>query len=149
MVIRFFKYKGLPNVLNKQVVVIGEVEGSLMTPLNLISPTITIRNTIENVNNLDYCYIDALQRYYFVENATYELANKLTLELNLDVLYTYKDFILNSFATSTVSENANLFTSQASTPYDIRANVKRIDSINAIDKFNPKGTLLMITMKGK
>lgn len=87
------------NVINKTLPVPVEIEIRLSNDVDVINPTIRLRN-IEGVNYDDYNYafIDVLGRYYFIDKLGRVSASDNMLYLSCDVLETYKDEILSSKA---------------------------------------------------
>lgn len=87
------------NVINKTLPVPVEIEIRLSNDVDVINPTIRLRN-IEGINYDDYNYafIDVLGRYYFIDKLGRVSATDNMLYLSCDVLETYKTEILNSNA---------------------------------------------------
>lgn len=87
------------NVINKTLPVPVEIEIRLSNDVDVINPTIRLRN-IEGINYDDYNYafIDVLGRYYFIDKLGRVSASDNMLYLSCDVLETYKDEILSSKA---------------------------------------------------
>lgn len=66
---------------------------------NILTPTVRLLiNNITEFLKRNYCFIETLQRYYFIDSVTIERGNIATLELSIDVLMTYKDDILRASA---------------------------------------------------
>lgn len=66
---------------------------------SILNPTIRVR--IGNVTEFlkrNYCFIETLQRYYFIDGITIERGGIATVELEIDVLMTYKDDIKQAVA---------------------------------------------------
>lgn len=66
---------------------------------SILNPTIRVR--IGNVTEFlkrNYCFIETLQRYYFIDGITIERGGIATVELEIDVLMTYKDGIKQAVA---------------------------------------------------
>ena len=87
------------NVINKTLPVPVEIEIRLSNDVDVINPTIRLRN-IEGVNydDFNYAFIDGLGRYYFINKLGRVSASDNMLYLSCDVLETYKTEILNSNA---------------------------------------------------
>lgn len=87
------------NVINKTLPVPVEITIRLSNDVDVINPTIRLRN-IEGINYDDYNYafIDVLGRYYFIDKLGRVSASDNILYLSCDVLETYKDEILSSKA---------------------------------------------------
>lgn len=81
----------LDKTLNNPLKLTGTVRG--VDNVNIISPIISISNIDEQITNYNYAYIKEFNRYYFINNIR-SLRNDLwLLELDIDVLTTYKDQI--------------------------------------------------------
>ena len=66
---------------------------------NILTPTVRLHiNNITEFLKRNYCFIETLQRYYFIDSVTIERGGIATLELSIDVLMTYKDDILRASA---------------------------------------------------
>ena len=55
---------------------------------NVVNPYIIIE-MIENYNDINYCYIAALQRYYYVSGFSILTGNQLRVDLQCDVLMSF------------------------------------------------------------
>lgn len=64
--------------------------GSLLTPFIILSA-----NNV-NISSCNYCYIENINRYYFINDIIILDNNRVQLQLNIDVLYTYKNSIYSS-----------------------------------------------------
>lgn len=62
---------------------------------DIINPTVRLSGAW-NLMGYNYAYIEELNRYYFISNISLDRGDIITMSLSLDVLYTYKDEILNS-----------------------------------------------------
>lgn len=81
----------LDKTLNNPLKLTGTVRG--VDNVNIISPIISISNIDEQITTYNYAYIKEFNRYYFINNIR-SLRNDLwLLELDIDVLTTYKDQI--------------------------------------------------------
>ena len=67
------------------------VSANLKTPCSIMRPVVQITKGAPGTNwyQCNYAYISAFGRYYFVDNITAENDGIITLELTVDVLYTY------------------------------------------------------------
>ena len=87
-----------------------------------------------------------MNRYYFVSEKQQD-GDICTVRLRVDVLFTYKDIILNSTATLTKSENGNKYLSNRSNVVDVRPNIRKLDFPNK-GLLNETGSIIMVTIKG-
>ena len=95
------------NVINKTL------ENGLVIPINLkrdvniLFPNLVLK-TIDGVElrNYNYCFIDVLQRFYFIDSV--QSMNNLLWQLNLtcDVIETYKSDVLSSNAVYKIDSKA-------------------------------------------
>ena len=85
------------NVINK---VLGDgvtIPIMLKSDVNIVQPTLILSDLeLYNFNNYNYCFIDVLNRYYFIDSVT-SINNRLwKLECTVDVLETYKADVLSA-----------------------------------------------------
>ena len=142
--IKTFNYDGKPNEVNKTLQENEEYTGVLNSTVNVLTPVVRFR-TRTHVN-FNYVYIDSLNRYYFVSEISQD-GDICTVRLRVDVLFTYKDIILNSTATLTKSENGNKYLSNRSNVVDVRPNIRKLDFPNK-GLLNETGSIIMVTIKG-
>ena len=144
MLIKTYNYNGEPNRVNKTLQENEEYTGVLNSTVNILEPVIRFRTT--NIVTFNYVYIESLKRYYFVSEIRQD-GDICTVRLRVDVLFTYKDIILNSTATLTKSENGNKYLSNRSNVVDVRPNVRKLDFPNK-ELLNETGSIVMVTIKG-
>jgi len=142
--IKTFNFDGKPNEVNKTLQENEEYTGVLNSTVNILEPVIRFRSN--NVVTFNYVYIESLNRYYFVSEIRQD-GDICTVSLRVDVLFTYKDIILNSTATLTKSENGNKYLSNRSNVVDVRPNVRKLDFPNK-ELLNETGSIVMVTIKG-
>lgn len=142
--IKTFNFDGKPNEVNKTLQENEEYTGVLNSTVNILEPVIRFRSN--NVVTFNYVYIESLQRYYFVSEIRQD-GDICTVRLRVDVLFTYKDIILNSTATLTKSENGNKYISNRSNVVDVRPNIRKLDFPNK-ELLNETGSIVMVTIKG-
>ena len=84
--------KSADNVIGKDLEEVGRVDIRFRADIDIINPQLKIKN---NGLKFNYCYIEQLKRFYFVESV--QVRGRLVeLVLNVDVLETYKEDIKNS-----------------------------------------------------
>ena len=142
--IKTFIYNGKPNEVNKNLQANAEYMGVLNVTFNVLNPVIRFRTKTPVTFN--YVFIESLNRYYFVSEKQQD-GDICTVRLNVDVLFTYKDIILNSIATLTKGENGNKYLSNRSNVVDVRPNIRKIDFPNK-EILNETGSIIMVTIKG-
>lgn len=82
------------NTINKNLTDLKEYDITLKNPENVINPTIMLNHRDEFTQN--YAYIPAFSRYYFIRDITRVNRDLVQLRLEVDVLESYKEDILNS-----------------------------------------------------
>lgn len=89
-------YNDEKNRINKNVSFSIDIPGTLREASDVVNPSIMIEASVDAVCGFNYAYIPEFQRYYFIQNCT-AFRNSLTvINLTVDVLYTYKESIMNS-----------------------------------------------------
>lgn len=104
MVVKIFKTKSAPNVLNKiltEVVAFDEV--IFKDDTSLLNPTIIINGvsnassyTIEDIGTSNYISIPKVNRYYFITDITMMSGGRVAITGKVDVLMSFKNDILGS-----------------------------------------------------
>ena len=96
MTITLYKSTADPRVLNKgtQLLTLETVSAKVYYPLNILAPTFSIKYT-SSLITANYCYIQELGRYYFLNEPTLESGTVITFTGNVDVLMTYRTAINN------------------------------------------------------
>lgn len=93
MDIIFYNNTSDPNTINKALNEVTTLSGELKTICDIISPNITISNN--GMINANYCYIPEFGRYYFIVRQTILTNNVIEIDLNVDVLESFKLEILS------------------------------------------------------
>ena len=111
-----------------------------LNSVDYLKPKITVKSLPQNAN---YCYIDALGRYYFIEQIEVLKNGLYDVYLSVDVLYTYRNDIKNSIAE--IVESSSLLNADKVdyTP----ENVETVNEIALTNPFNTKSDVL-ITVNG-
>ena len=87
------------NIINKDLDEKYRFNIKMKKDIDLITPTIILNDKgTMNFNSCNYCYIEEFNRYYFIRTIE-NLANRVwVLQLECDVLESFKNDILNSDA---------------------------------------------------
>lgn len=100
MELTFYKQAATPNRVDKSdyLTLVGTLSNVVLKDdTNLMSPTFILK-TSEIVYNSNYVYCSFTHRYYYINNIDALSGGRLAIHCSIDVLYTYKDEILNSSA---------------------------------------------------
>lgn len=76
----------------------------IFKPSDLIHPRLVL-GSFQNMTDKNYCYIAKFNRHYFINNVTVTSAQRVIMDLTVDVLYTYGDDIVKCTGTVLRSEN--------------------------------------------
>lgn len=79
--------------INKSLTVVDTLTGVLKDNTSLTHPVILIEHN--DPTNFNYCYIDAFNRYYYVNDVVIVRNNLMQISLSVDVLESFKTAILN------------------------------------------------------
>ena len=71
-----------------------ELDVPLKHSTDLIKPTLVI-NSENNLQNINYCYIDTFERYYFIDKVETIRNNMYKINCTVDVLESFRMDILN------------------------------------------------------
>lgn len=97
MQITFYSTDDGENVINKTLVKGVTITIHLKRETDILNPVLTLTNEVD-YKQYNYCYIDFLNRYYFIRTVRQLNSVLFHVELSCDVLETYKDKILSSKA---------------------------------------------------
>lgn len=87
------------NTINKDLEYKYELNIKYKDNINIISPTIILNdNDVMNFMECNYCYLSDFERFYFIRTIENINNNLWGLELECDVLESFKDDIMNSYA---------------------------------------------------
>lgn len=114
MRIIFYTNNSDSNELNKNINLVTELQCNVNRDnLNILSPILFLSYFDIKELNINYCYIEELNRYYFINSYTIEKNNLIKLQLETDVLMTFKnDILLSSGIVKETKNNQNNFSSQ-------------------------------------
>lgn len=93
------------NVVDKTVTTINTVSCALKDPTEMVDPVLKLAGD-SIVSGANYCWIEALGRFYFIREKTQVTAGVVELQLHVDVLMSFKDSIRRSRALVEVVGNA-------------------------------------------
>lgn len=111
MNIILYKSKCERNVINKLAYLtqLLTMDGTMRNGLDVDYPSIDIdisdATTRGDILSANYVYISDFNKYYYVLNRYFTLNNILTIELEIDLLYTFKNTISNSVGYVARNEN--------------------------------------------
>lgn len=98
MDLKFYKQSATPNRVDKSgyLTEIGTLSGVILkAETNLMRPTFILK-TSPLVYNSNYLYNSFTKRYYYIKTITAMSGGRIAIDCDIDVLFTYKNEILNS-----------------------------------------------------
>lgn len=96
MTVFLYKNNSQPNVIDKDIDKIDELNCDLLGVCSELSPVLEIGYNPDFID-CNYCYIDVFKRYYYVV-VTVDDAKRMILNCSVDPLMSWKTGILNSEA---------------------------------------------------
>ena len=143
MTVIFYKYDGIKNKINKTLKNGLTVNDVIMhNDFDITAFELLIKDTNFN-SEYNYCYIQDLGRYYFIESVEKMNGTIYKIRLTVDVLKSFSTQIENINAIITKSENPddNFVDCEKSENYTSEV-------INLTDNFNHSGNLILVTSLG-
>lgn len=137
MIITLYKNSSNNKTINKILSADKNIEGILRNDTNIEYPSLILKGIYTEFN---YCYIPIFQRYYFIENIIIH-GNTTIIECSIDVLTTYKEDILNSYALLNQASNYNPYFN-GGYHYEEKTEFRKYNFQN---NFNSEGTLILVT----
>ena len=143
MTVIFYKYDSIKNKINKTLsngLTINDVV--IQNDFDITDFELLIKNNNFN-SEYNYCYIQDLGRYYFIESVEKMNGTIYKIRVSVDVLKSYANDIQNISAIITKSENPddNFVNCEVSENYTNEV-------INLTDNFNHSGNLILVTSLG-
>jgi len=100
MKITLYKTTDQNNTINKNLTDPLEININLKRSEDQERPRLLLQNDNDKYKGYNYAYIDFFKRYYFVESTSNNNDRIIELQLETDVLETYKNDILNAQASN-------------------------------------------------
>ena len=143
MTVIFYKYNGIKNKINKTLENGLTVNDVIMhNDFDITAFELLIKDTNFN-SEYNYCYIQDLGRYYFIESVEKMNGTIYKIRLTVDVLKSFSTQIENIQAIITKSENPDNDFVDCEKSENYTSEV-----INLTDNFNHSGNLILVTSLG-
>lgn len=99
MQVTFYNNKAKPTKLDKSnfITLIGATSFHFKDNCSAQKPIIYMEKN-EQLLNANYCYIDTLNRYYYIDNVVLSKGGIMEFQLSCDVLMSFRNDILNATA---------------------------------------------------
>ena len=92
MELQIYNNNSNTNVINKNITLVGTLNFNLKADNSILQPILILKNY--SVGN--YCFIKEFNRYYYITDIRVLTGGLYQLQLDVDVLMTYKDVIINN-----------------------------------------------------
>lgn len=90
MELKIYNNNSNNNVLNKNITLVDTLEFNLKIDNSILQPVLILKNYKRG----NYCYIEKFNRYYYITDIKLLTGGLYQLQLDVDVLMTYKDIIM-------------------------------------------------------
>lgn len=144
MEVILYKNKSSHNTINKVLEEIKRINIVFKQDFNLLNSVLVIKSS--NLLNANYLYIPNLNRYYFINNQEIISKNVINVYIEVDVLESFKDDILNSEALIKSSTDYNKYYDDGTYLNEIDKEITNYKSNVTIDYSKPK--LILSTLGG-
>ena len=91
MELQIYNNNSNTNVLNKKITLVDTLEFNLKADNSILQPILILKN----YKTGNYCYIKEFNRYYYISDIRVLTGGLYQLQLEIDVLMTYKDKIMS------------------------------------------------------
>lgn len=113
MNLTFFTNLSDANVLNKNLVHFeygtdNIVHCEITDECDITSPVFVLGSSTFDITNVNYCYCDYFERFYFIEKTAILPNGIIKLFCKEDVLYTYAEWVRSYYGVIRRQENVNL-----------------------------------------
>ena len=92
MELQIYNNNSNTNVLNKNITLVSTLDFSLKNDNSILQPVLILKN----YSSGNYCYIEKFKRYYYITDIKLLTGGLYQLQLEVDVLMTYKDIIMTN-----------------------------------------------------
>lgn len=104
MELKIYNNNSNTNVINKNITLVSTLDFSLKADNSILQPVLILKNYSAG----NYCYIEKFKRYYYITDIKLMTGGLYQLQLEVDVLMTYKEVIMtNPISTSKIVKIVN------------------------------------------
>lgn len=112
MTVKFYTITDASNVVNKtinesDVTTVNNVD--IFKPSSMENPQIVL-TAFNDMLTRNYCYVGKFAKWYYITGITVTSAQRVVMDLSVDVLYTYRDEIKKCKGTAIRSESVGINT---------------------------------------
>lgn len=139
--LELYKNHSENNEIQKNITDKNTINGISRTSIDILSPVIEVSGL--NVNAYNYCYIEELKRYYYIENTVLNPNGVSVLSLRVDVLMTYADDIRAATGLITKQREYNPYYGD----YDVESRTL-LQKYELQDVFDKNGDFVLVALRG-
>lgn len=143
MEMRFYNTSSENNRIGKTLENEHTLTGTFKGEVDMQAPVFAVQADLLNYN---YCYIPALERYYFVDKIEITRMGLFTVYLKIDVLETYKDAIKKLKVVVSSSSNSNPYYNGYINGVDVRTDYETKEFKN---NFDETGQIVLVALYGE
>lgn len=145
MTIIFYKTTSDEKQIQKILTDSKTYNGTFKNDFDILNPKIIISDATYSILDFNYCFIQELNRYYFIENVTILSNNRFSVDCKIDVLKTYSTELQNCEGRIIECEN-NFNTLNCETDKNEDSNIieYNYDDSAILDT---NGSILLVTQK--
>lgn len=92
MIVKIYNNKSNKNIVNKKIEEVQEISFNFKDDSDITNPILIL----QSYKSGNYCYIPELKRYYYIDRIELMNGGFYKLYLEIDVLMSYKDEIINA-----------------------------------------------------
>lgn len=92
MIVKIYNNKSNKNIVNKKIEEVQEISFDFKDDSDITNPILIL----QSYKSGNYCYIPDLNRYYYIDKIELMNGGYYKLYLEIDVLMSYKDEIINA-----------------------------------------------------
>lgn len=140
--LKLYKNSSENNDVSKTLTDEHKVTGYSRVVVDMLNPVIELAGI--EVNSYNYCYVQELNRYYYIENINIAPNGVYRLSMRIDVLMTYRDDIMASHGLITKNREYNPYTGDVDV--ESRYTLEKHEFENGFDFTN--GDFVLVTMRG-
>lgn len=140
--LKLYKNSSENNDVMKSITEEHIVQGYSRVVVDMLNPVIELAGI--EVNQYNYCYVQELNRYYYIENINISPNGVYRLSMRCDVLMTYREDILASHGLIMKNREYNPYTGDIDT--ESRYTLEKHEFENGFDFTN--GDFVFVTMRG-
>lgn len=140
--LKLYKNSSENNDVSKTLTDEHKVTGYSRVIVDMLNPVIELAGI--EVNRYNYCYVQELNRYYYIENINISPNGVYRLSMRIDVLMAYRDDIMASHGLITKNREYNPYTGDVDV--ESRYTLEKHEFENGFDFTN--GDFVFVTMRG-